>query len=196
MNFNSLRAILSIGHLLGFLFVQTQALAQESWIYECRHLCSEDCFGKMFIEGVDVKCACEDCQPMISSFIGDRLVALYAGRRAMEEAYKIGKYFYHYTDELNDFVIKYWPNDGYQITKVEYHKLEDRRFVKYFLQDQSGKRTAVAFMNDKCDNHFMIRCVLMCDEGPFLEGVSPRAQSFCQKKKCLMQQKKVQIQLF
>lgn len=170
--------------------------AQESWIYECRYLCSEDCRGRMYLEGVDIKCACEDCQPMLTQFTNDRLTAIYAGTRAMKEVQNVGKYFYHYVDELNDFVIKYWSNDGYQITKVEYHKLQDRRFVKYFLQDQSGRRTAVAFMNDKFDNHFMIRCALECDDGPFLDGVSPRAQSYCQKKNCSMQQIKVQIQLF
>lgn len=196
MNFNSLRAILSIGHLLGFLFVQIPALAQESWVYECRHLCSEDCRGKMFIEGVDVKCSCEDCQPMISCFEDERLIAIYAGRRAMEEAHRIGQYFYHYTDELNNYILKYWPNEGYQISRVEYHKLPDRRYVKYYLISISGNRTAVAFMADANEYHYILRCESSCDTGPLLEGVSKRAQEFCVGKSCRIKKEIIRLHQF
>lgn len=172
------------------------AQSSQSWVYECRYLCSFDCRGKMFMEGVDIKCACDDCQPMLTRYEGTRLVAIYAGRRAMEEVSRAGQNFYHYTDELNEYIAKFWPNDGYQITRVEYHLTTDARFVKYFMQSLSGQKTAVIFMTDKLSSHYRLRCRENCPLGPEITVVDRRPQEHCSQKDCKTLKEKIQLQQF
>lgn len=177
-------------------FNHLTAQSSQSWVYECRYLCSADCRGKMFMEGVDIKCACDDCQPMLTRYEGSRLVAIFAGRRAMEEVSKAGQYFYHYADELNDYISKFWPNDGYQITRVEYHLTSDSRFVKYFMESLNGQKTAVAFMTDKLSNHYRLRCRANCPLGPEITTVDRRPQEHCPQKDCKTLKEKIQLLQF
>ncbi|WP_124398697.1 hypothetical protein [Thermaurantimonas aggregans] len=192
----SFRSILFFAVLLNTSFNDLRAQSSQSWVYECRYLCSADCRGKMFMEGVDIKCACDDCQPMLTLYEGSRLVAIYAGRRAMEEVSKAGQNFYHYADELNDYISKFWPNDGYQITRVEYHLTSDARFVKYFMESLSGQKTAVVFMTDKRSNHYRLRCRTNCPFGPEIISVDRRPQEQCSQKDCKTLKEKIQLQQF
>lgn len=182
--------------LLSTSFNRITAQSSQSWVYECRYLCSADCRGKMFMEGVDVKCACDDCQPMLTRYEGSRLVAIYAGRRAMEEVHKAGQNFYHYADELNDYISTYWPNDGYQITRVEYHLTSDARFVKYFMESLSGQKTAVVFMTDRLSEHYRLRCRTNCPSGPEIKAIDKRPQEYCSQKDCKVLKEKIRLQQF
>ncbi|MFN3952372.1 MAG: hypothetical protein ACK4KT_08230 [Thermaurantimonas sp.] len=168
----------------------------KSWVYECRYLCSQECRGRMYMEGVDIKCACEECMPMLSCFEGGQLTAIYAGRRAMEEVQKAGQFFYHYVDELNSFIHSHWPNIGYQISRVEYHLTKDSRYVKYFLESIDGKKTAVAFKTDKKSKHYQIRCRKNCPMGAYLKDIHPRPQEYCSERYCKSSEEYLELQQF
>lgn len=170
--------------LLSGITNRSPGQAAQSWVYECRYLCSPECRGKMFMEGVDIKCACDDCQPMLTYYEASRMAAIFAGKKAQEEVQKAGQYFYHYADELNSFIARHWPNNGYQITRVEYHKTDELRYVKYFLESLDGQKTAVAFMEDKKSHHYQVRCKQKCAYGPVLTGVDLRPQEYCTHKDC------------
>lgn len=167
------------------------AQSQKSWLYECRYMCSEQCRGKMFMEGVDIKCACDECEPMISIFENGRMTAIIAGQRAKEEVQKAGQYFYHYADELNSFVADHWQKNSYQISRVEYHMTMNARYVKYFLESLDGEKTAVAFFTDKRSDHYQIRCRNKCALGPYLEGIDNRPQEYCLNRDCRPLKKKI-----